>query len=201
MIFENQLNNESIVSVMYVAVFVYYGLLYTQVKHLRSQNDVNSSYLVSVISKTGKIVAIPIVFVMVRIWGTIVTIWLVHNSCVRPSSGVFTAFLTLMYFLDLSQGWINFVLYFLTTSREFYLMERVKLAMKSIPYLSKKRRHHSSQNSILTINTSGGGPGRIGKSSTSAAARNVNTSSIICAAPSSPPTANSIRVSSGSPRV
>ena len=95
---------------MYLAVFVYYFLLYTKVKHLKNRNDLASSSLVTVIAKTGKIVAIPFVFVLVRLWGTLVTLWLVKTRCHRPESSLFDVLLVLMSFFDMSQGWVNFIL-------------------------------------------------------------------------------------------
>ena len=145
------------ISAMYAAVFIYYFLLYTKVKHLKSRNDLASSSLVTVISKTGKIVAIPFVFVLVRLWGTLVSLWLIKNCCTRPGSSLFDAFLLMMSFFDMSQGWVNFILYFLTTRQEFNLADRLKLVLRSVPYMTKTRRPHCSENSYLTYNESGGG--------------------------------------------
>ncbi|KAL5246690.1 hypothetical protein ACHWQZ_G018791 [Mnemiopsis leidyi] len=144
---------------MYVAVFIYYFLLYTKVNHLKNRNDLASTSLVTVISKTGKIVAIPFVFVLVRLWGTLASLWWIKTGCQRAptESALFNALLVLMSFFDMSQGWVNFILYFLTTQQEFNLADRLKLVLRSVPYMTKTRRAHCSENSYLTYNESGGG--------------------------------------------
>lgn len=149
-------NGKVLEMAMYLAVFVYYFLLYTKVKHLKNRNDLASSSLVTVIAKTGKIVAIPFVFVLVRLWGTLVTLWLIKTNCQRPSSKLFDTLLVLMSFFDMSQGWVNFILYFLTTGHEINLTNRLKLVVRSLPYMAKTRRTHCSENSYMTYNESGG---------------------------------------------
>ena len=119
--------------------------------------------MVNYIAKTGKIIAVPFVFVLVRISGTVLSLWVLTDPHVlmqkvgkdhaQPPLAP-KVFQYLAAFFDVSQGWVNWILYFATTKSELLLKEKMLVLVRSIPYFSKIRRAHSSQNSYLTYNTS-----------------------------------------------